>query len=101
MENNRPEGFEWDDDKAAENLRKHKIAFSEAIGIFNGIVYSEVDDRFEYGETRETSIGYVQGMTALTVAHTDRNGKKRIITARKATKTERRLLNDHIKRTFG
>ena len=101
MENDRPEGYEWDDEKAAENLEKHRIAFTEAVGIFRGIVYTEVDDRFDYGETRETSIGYLRGVVALTVAHTDRDGRKRIITARKATPTERRLLDDHIERTFG
>ena len=57
---------------------------------------SLMDDRFEYGEVREVSIGQMPLVTQrqtliVVVVHTERDGVTRLISARKATKQERRL----------
>ena len=95
------DGFEWDAEKNAENRRKHGIAFEEATVIWDGPVLTWHDDRFDYGEARETSIGMLGITAVLTVSHTDRDGTRRIISARKATKSERRDYHAHLERTLG
>lgn len=91
--------FEWDENKNQQNLKKHKISFEEAIEIFNGIVFTTIDERYDYGETREISVGAIQGVVILTVAHTERNGKIRIISARKATPRERKDYYEYLARS--
>lgn len=92
---------EWDPRKDADNRRKHGITFEEAAAIFEGPVFSRVDDREAYGEVREVSIGMIGDLSVLTVAHTDREGRRRIISARKATKHERRLYDAYLQRALG
>jgi uncharacterized DUF497 family protein len=40
--------FEWNQNKNQQNLKKHGISFEEAIEIFDGIVFTNIDDRFDY-----------------------------------------------------
>ena len=89
--------FEWDPAKNALNLRKHAISFEEAIEIFDGPVFTAEDKRRDYGEDRFVSIGAVGDIVILVVIHTDRKRKTRIISARKANKTERRLYHEYLK----
>ncbi|MFB2838360.1 hypothetical protein NIES2119_06520 [[Phormidium ambiguum] IAM M-71] len=91
--------FEWDEDKNAQNLRKHGISFEEAQEIFDGIVFTAIDERFDYGEIREISIGAIQGVVIVTVVHTERNGAIRIISARKATRQERKTYYEYLAET--
>lgn len=91
--------FEWDENKNQQNFKKHGIRFEEAIEIFNGIVFTALDERFDYDEDREISIGTIQAVVIVTVAHTERNGNIRIISARKATPKERRTYYDYLTRT--
>ncbi|XZN91478.1 MAG: BrnT family toxin [Microcoleus sp.] len=58
--------FEWDENKNAQNLKKHGISFEEAQEIFDGIVFNAIDERFDYGEIREISIGVIQGVVIVT-----------------------------------
>ena len=95
------DSFEWDDDKNASNQRKHNISFDEAIQIFSGPILTNTRYHEESGELREFSLGFLGAAIVLAVAHTDRDGKIRIISARKATKSERKLFYDYIERTFG
>jgi len=81
--------FEWDDEKNLANIEKHGIDFETAKRIFEGQTLTVIDDRFDYGEIREISIGMVDGIAILTVAHTDRDNKIRIISARRANQKER------------
>jgi uncharacterized protein len=90
--------FDWDDVKNRENLRKHGVGFETASGIFEGPVLTTMDDREDYGELREISIGRVGIATILTVAHTDRNGRVRIISARAATSSERRRYDEALRK---
>ena len=89
--------FEWDIDKNISNLKKHGITFEEAKSIFDDLsaILFE-DDRFAYGESRLIIIGqiylktlnnYILGI----VIYTERADKIRIISARKASKKERKL----------
>jgi uncharacterized protein len=88
--------FEWDEHKNNVNLRKHGISFQEAQTIFDGNVFNWIDDRLDYGEIRETSIGAIQGVVIIVVVHTERNGVTRIISARKATRIEREEYYDYL-----
>ncbi len=89
--------FEWDENKNRQNQQKHGISFEEAQEIFNGIVFTAIDDRFDYDEIRETSIGAIRGVVIATVTHTERQNKIRLISARKATPKERRQYNDYLR----
>ena len=82
--------FEWDEEKNLKNYLKHGIYFEEAIEIFKGDCLTCIDNRIEYGETREITIGQLKKNIVIVVVHTDRFGKVRIISARKANKNERR-----------
>lgn len=90
--------FEWDEAKNEANIRKHGVGFERACRIFNGPVLTELDDRFDYEELREISIGIVDAVAVLAVAHTDRQGRIRIISARQATQTERRRYEEEIRK---
>lgn len=91
--------FEWDEDKNKTNQRKHGISFQEASEIFEGDIFTWVDDRKDYDEIRKLSIGALENEVIIVVVHTDRNGTTRIISARPAKKIERKLYNEHIKKT--
>ena len=88
--------FEWDENKNQLNQRKHGMSFEEAKGIFFGTVFTSVSEKIDYGEIREISIGKIQSVLIVAVVHTDRNGKVRIISARKATPKERRKYNEYL-----
>lgn len=85
--------FEWDETKNRSNIRKHGVDFAVAERIFLGAVVTEIDGRREYGETRYRSIGSVQG-GVMVVAHTRRNGRIRLISARPASRKERRKYHE-------
>jgi uncharacterized DUF497 family protein len=89
--------FEWDTDKSRANLQKHGISFEEATEIFRGPVFTAQDRRRDYGEKRFVSIGALSGVVFLVVAHTDRKGKVRIISVRRANQTERGLYYEYFK----
>lgn len=82
--------FEWDADKNRQNIAKHGVSFEAASRIFDGFTVDLPDDRFDYDEAREISIGLMSGMAIVVVVHTDRDSKIRIISARPAVKLERR-----------
>jgi len=83
--------FEWDEVKAKENLKKHKVGFDEGKTIFSdpllltfpGPDSSEVEERY-------VNIGLSTKDRVLVLIHTERQGRIRIISCRKATARERR-----------
>jgi uncharacterized DUF497 family protein len=81
--------IEWDNNKAASNLIKHKIDFEDAKNIFLDPNRLEREDKRDYDETRIQVIGIVN-QVVLFVVYTKRNGKNRIISARRANKNEQR-----------
>ena len=92
--------FEWDDEKDLANQRKHGISFEEASTIFDGPVLSLEDDGHQ-SEVRERSYGLIGGVVVACVIHTDRDGVTRIISARKATRNERKLFDAYLKKAAG
>lgn len=87
--------LEWDPAKAAANLAKHGVAFEDAALVFDDPLHRSRQDRHENGEERWQTLGLVAGVLLLLVAHTageDEDGGDviRIISARKATRRERR-----------
>lgn len=83
--------FEWDEDKAASNVRKHHVAFEEAATVFSDPLAAIFDDEVHSGkEQREIIIGHSADNRLLLVCFTERAGVIRIISARRATKRERR-----------
>lgn len=83
--------FEWDADKAAQNLRKHGVQFNVAARAFFDPNRIEVyDGREDYGEDRWATIGYADP-ALLYVVYTVRTGETiRLISARKANADERK-----------
>ncbi len=85
--------FEWDENKAASNLKKHKISFDEAVLVFDDPFVFTEQDRIENGEYRWQSIGMISGFLFILVAHTihvdETSEIIRIISARRADKKER------------
>jgi len=81
--------FEWDQRKNAANIEKHGVSFETAARIFDDPTLETVDDRYDYGETRIAALGLVE-TTVLYVVYTIRGDTCRIISARKASRHERR-----------
>ncbi|MDH3659512.1 MAG: BrnT family toxin [Alphaproteobacteria bacterium] len=82
--------FEWDEGKNQANVEKHGVDFETASRIFEGAILTDNDRRQDYGEVREVSIGKIEEIVTLVVVHTDRNGATRLISARLASREERR-----------
>lgn len=87
--------FEWDDTKNKLNIRNHDVDFRDAVKVFDDEYRMErTDDRQDYGEIRIQVLGYTSfGM--LFVVYTERDGDTtRLISARAATKAEKKMYND-------
>jgi uncharacterized DUF497 family protein len=83
--------FEWDDDKAAENLTKHDVSFSEASTVFaDPLSRTIVDPLHSEAEERFIILGQSGLQHMLVVVHTYRRDVIRIISARRATSHERK-----------
>ena len=83
--------FEWDEDKAAANIRKHGVSFAEAATEFENPLAFIFDDLVHsQEEVREIIIGHSQQDRLLLVCFTERARVIRLISARKATKKERK-----------
>jgi len=83
--------FVWDPDKAANNLKKHKVSFQEAATVFGDFLSVTFEDPdHSVDEERYITIGVSDQGRLLVVSHTDRNDTIRIISARRVTSYERR-----------
>ncbi|MBV5299554.1 MAG: BrnT family toxin [Rhodoferax sp.] len=90
--------FSWDEAKNEINQRKHGISFAAARLVFDDPLHVTRQDRIENGEQRWQTVGLSGGVALLLVAHTwvevevDSGGEQiRIISARRATKLERKV----------
>jgi uncharacterized protein len=80
--------FEWDEIKAATNYARHAVTFEAAKTAFRDPFAIELlDDRENYAEDRFILIGMAEGVL-LTVVYTERQGRFRVISARRATRHE-------------
>lgn len=84
--------FEWDDAKADANARKHGITFDRAVAVFDDPFSITLPDvEHSLGEEREVTIGSTLFNEVLVVISTTRDDERiRIISARRASKAERR-----------
>ena len=83
--------FEWDREKAAQNLAKHEVSFDEAATVFHDPLAATFDDLdHSTGEQRFVTIGYSSHGRLMIIAHTERGESVRIINARPATSQERK-----------
>jgi uncharacterized DUF497 family protein len=88
--------FEWDPKKAASNLRKHGVRFERAASVFQDPeALSLYDSKHDLEEDRWITLGLDSQGTLLVVCHTWRETEAgetrcRMISARKATKSEAR-----------
>ena len=82
--------FEWDSEKATHNLRKHKVSFGEAATVFGDALSTTArDPDHSTNEDRYITIGMSTNDRLIMVAHTERDDRIRIISARELTRTER------------
>ena len=87
--------FELDLKKSEANVKKHGISFHEASTIFGdpvSITFNDPDHSI--GEHRLLTFGHSTTNRLLVVIHTERHGKTRIISARRATRRERKIYED-------
>ena len=81
--------YQWDDNKAKANLKKHKVDFADAVTIFSDDLAITIEDD-DPDEERFVTIGIDALGRILVVVYTWRGESIRLISARKATKGERR-----------
>ena len=84
--------FGWDDDTAATNLRKHGASFAEALTALldDRLAATAYDPDHSAGEDRYVTLGTSVTGCLLLVSHCDRSGRLRVVSARAATRRERR-----------
>ena len=87
--------FSWDENKRRSNLDKHGFDFRDIKYVFAGQTFTFEDVRYDYGEQRFITLGVLQGRF-VAIAHTESNGKFRIISLRKGSKHEQRIFSDNI-----
>jgi len=83
--------FDWDPEKAESNLRKHGVSFEEASTVFGDpLALLMTDPDHSAKEERYVLLGISLRQRLLVVAFAERPPMTRIISARRATRTERR-----------
>jgi len=87
--------FEWDEDKARNNLVKHQVSFEEAKTVFGDPLSVTISDPdHSRDEDRYLDIGRSAGDRLLVVVYTERDTAIRLISCRRATQAERRIYEE-------
>ena len=87
--------FEWDIKKANSNLRKHKVSFEEAATALSDLMsVTGADPDHSVFEDRYVTFGISERDRLLVVAHTEHSETIRIISARIASKGERKIYEE-------
>ena len=84
--------FEWDPEKAELNLKKHGVSFQEASSVFGdplAVTFNDPDHSVQ--ERRFVTFGCSLAGILLVIIHTERRGRVRVISARRATRHERKI----------
>lgn len=87
--------FEWDEKKTVANEKKHGVSFHEASTVFGdplAITFNDPDHSSQ--EERYLTFGLSQSNKLLVVSHTQRSDRTRIISARPATRQERKIYEE-------
>lgn len=90
-------GFEWNQEKAAGNIKKHGVSFDEAVTVFwdeNALIINDPDHSED--EDRFILLGMSENLRLLVVIHCERGNTIRLISARTATKQERKQYEAHL-----
>ena len=83
--------FEWDPQKAARNLQVHGVSFQDAASVFGDPLAGTIPDpAHSTEEPRFITIGMTPAQRLIVVVHTDRADRIRIISARHATRAEKK-----------
>jgi len=82
--------YEWDPAKARANLAKHGIRFADAIAVLEDERALTIRDPFSEGEERWITLGSDAMGRVLVVVYSCRGGNARLISARRATRRERK-----------
>ena len=83
-------GYEWDEEKAATNFRKHGVDFADAVLVFEDELTLTMRDLSSDREERFVALGQDPNGRLLVVIYTWRGERIRLISAREATGKERR-----------
>ena len=87
--------FEWDEEKAKANLKKHRVGFDEATTVFTDpFSITNHDPDHSASEHRYIDIGSSDKGRVLVVVYTERGSTIRIFSCRKATASERKLYEE-------
>ena len=92
--------FEWDERKARENIRKHRVSFEEAKTVFNDqLLITFPDELHSKVEARRISVGTSARRRIILVVHTERHEADdlliiRLISCRRATPAERKTYEE-------
>jgi len=87
--------FEWDPEKARSNIRKHKVSFEEAAtALRDPMSATGLDPDHSVSEERFVTFGVSERGRLLVVAHADKDDTIRIISAREASKGEKRIYEE-------
>lgn len=90
-------GFEWSQEKASSNIKKHGVSFDEAVTVFwdeNALIINDPDHSED--EDRFILLGMSENLRVLVVIHCERGNTIRLISARTATKQERKQYEAHL-----
>ncbi len=82
--------LDWDEAKRESNLAKHGLDFTGVLEIFADYFMERLDARQDYGEDRWITLGTLRSLVVVLV-YTERNGRLRPISLRKATRQERNV----------
>jgi uncharacterized DUF497 family protein len=83
--------FTWDERKRRTNLKDHGFDLRDAPRVFEGPTFTFEDDRFDYGEQRFVSLGFLGGV-AVSIVHTETPEIIHVISFRRATRNEEAIL---------
>ena len=76
-------------------MKTHGLDFADAPGVFEGRTFTFGDDRFDYGEERYVTLGFLQDVP-VSIVHTETDELIRVISFRKATKKEYAILLENL-----
>ena len=82
--------FQYDPAKAAANVRSHGVSFPDAEGVFKDPLALTIEDPDARGERRYVAVGLGSLGELLVVVYTEREAECRLISARRATRKERK-----------
>jgi uncharacterized protein len=88
--------FSWNERKRKSNRRLHGLDFADALGVFEGLTFTFEDDRFDYGEQRFVTLGFLGGIP-VSIVHTETPSLIRIISFRRATRHETSIFFQNLK----